>query len=65
MLLRCSIDASGRWFKELGQHLNISFSDRSIAYFKGDTIETVEMFENQRTGKFREITPETPIVNTL
>jgi len=61
----CSIDASGRWFKELTQHLNINFFDRSIAYFKGDTIETVEMLKIRGLVTSGEITPETPIVNTL
>jgi hypothetical protein len=28
----CSIDASTRWFKELGNRLNIDFFDRSQAY---------------------------------
>ncbi|MCU0326523.1 MAG: hypothetical protein MUF45_14925 [Spirosomaceae bacterium] len=30
----CSIDASTRWLKELGNHLNIDFFDRSQAFFR-------------------------------
>jgi hypothetical protein len=34
----CSIDASTRWFKEMGAELNIDFFDRSTAIVDGDEL---------------------------
>ncbi|MEY2941925.1 MAG: hypothetical protein RJA67_1612 [Bacteroidota bacterium] len=34
----CSIDASTRWFKEMGAELNIDFFDRSTAVVDGDEL---------------------------
>jgi hypothetical protein len=41
----CSIDASTRWLKELGNHLNIDFFDRSQAYLDGENIKTFSIFQ--------------------
>ncbi|MDZ7936146.1 MAG: hypothetical protein U5M51_14505 [Emticicia sp.] len=45
----CSIDASTRWFKELGDALNIDFFDRSQAYFEGDEIKTFSIFSVEKS----------------
>ena len=34
----CSIDASTRWFKEMGAELGIDFFDRSTAIVEGDVV---------------------------
>jgi hypothetical protein len=41
----CSIDASTRWLKDLGNQLNIDFFDRSQAYLDGETIKTFSIFQ--------------------
>jgi len=44
----CSIDASSRWFKELGAQLNIDFFDRSQAYLDGTEIKTFSIFQPKK-----------------
>lgn len=44
----CSIDASTRWFKELGNRLNVDFFDRSQAYIDGDEIKTFSIFQPKK-----------------
>ncbi|RYU97685.1 hypothetical protein [Emticicia agri] len=44
----CSIDASTRWFKELGSRLNIDFFDRSQAYLDGNEIKTFSIFQPKK-----------------
>jgi hypothetical protein len=44
----CSIDASTRWFKELGNRLNIDFFDRSQAYIDGNEIKTFSIFQPKK-----------------
>ncbi|WP_337041442.1 hypothetical protein [Emticicia sp. 17c] len=44
----CSIDASTRWFKELGNQLNIDFFDRSQAYLDGNEIKTFSIFQPKK-----------------
>ena len=44
----CSIDASTRWFKELGNRLNIDFFDRSQAYIDGDEIKAFSIFQPKK-----------------
>jgi len=44
----CSIDASTRWFKDLGNQLNIDFFDRSQAYVDGEEIKTFSIFQPKK-----------------
>jgi hypothetical protein len=44
----CSIDASTRWFKELGPQLNVDFFDRSQAYLDGSEIKTFSVFQPKK-----------------
>ncbi|UTA67498.1 hypothetical protein [Emticicia sp. 21SJ11W-3] len=44
----CSIDASTRWFKELGEQLNVDFFDRSQAYLDGSEIKTFSIFQPKK-----------------
>jgi len=37
----CSIDASTRWFKSLGEMLNVDFFDRQIAKIQGEQISLI------------------------
>ena len=39
----CSIDASTRWFKSLGETLQIDFFDRQIAKIQGEQISLIPM----------------------
>src|SRR6218665_1885429 len=44
----CSIDASGRWFKELGNRYAIDFFDRSQAYIDDNEIKTFSIFQPKK-----------------
>lgn len=59
----CSIDASTRWFKELGEALNVDFFDRSQAYLEGDEIKTFSVFQAKKAVENGLISPETVIFN--
>jgi hypothetical protein len=59
----CSIDASTRWFKELGEALNVDFFDRSQAYFEGDEIKTFSVFQAKKAVESGLVSPETIIFN--
>lgn len=59
----CSIDASTRWFKELGEALNIDFFDRSQAYLEGEEIKTFSVFQSKKAIESGLISPETIIFN--
>ncbi|CAH0997247.1 hypothetical protein EMA8858_03378 [Emticicia aquatica] len=61
----CSIDASSRWFKELGEQLNIDFFDRSQAYFDNDEIKTFSVFQSKKTIESGLISPDTIIFNNI
>ena len=39
----CSIDASTRWFKEMGAELGIDFFDRSTAVVDGDVVTLIPL----------------------
>ena len=39
----CSIDASTRWFKEMGSELGIDFFDRSTAVVNGDEVTLIPL----------------------
>lgn len=59
----CSIDASTRWFKELGEALNIDFFDRSQAYLEGNEIKTFSVFQYKKAVESGLISSETIIFN--
>ncbi|WP_229235547.1 MULTISPECIES: hypothetical protein [Emticicia] len=59
----CSIDASTRWFKELGEALNIDFFDRSQAYLEGDEIKAFSVFQAKKMVEGGLISAETIIFN--
>ncbi len=59
----CSIDASTRWFKDLGEALNIDFFDRSQAYLDGEEIKTFSVFQSKKSIENELIFPETIIFN--
>ncbi|MFN3848389.1 MAG: hypothetical protein ACK4NY_03120 [Spirosomataceae bacterium] len=54
----CSIDASTRWLKELGNHLNIDFFDRSQAYLDGENIKTFSIFQAKQQVSNGIISPD-------
>ena len=53
----CSIDASTRWFKDLGEQLNVDFFDRSQAYFDGNEIKTFSVFQAKKAVESELISP--------
>lgn len=55
----CSIDASSRWFKELGTQLNVDFFDRSQAYMDGNEIKTFSIFQPKKAIESGLISAET------
>lgn len=61
----CSIDASTRWFKELGETLNVDFFDRSQAYLDGAEIKTFSVFQSKKAVESELISPETIIFNNV
>lgn len=61
----CSIDASTRWFKELGEALNIDFFDRSQAYLDGNEIKTFSVFQYKKAVESGLVSPETIIFNNI
>ena len=61
----CSIDASTRWFKELGEALNVDFFDRSQAYLDGNEIKTFSVFQSKKSVESGLISPDTIIFNNI
>jgi hypothetical protein len=61
----CSIDASTRWFKELGEALNVDFFDRSQAYFEGNEIKTFSVFQSKKAVESGLVSPDTIIFNNV
>lgn len=59
----CSIDSSTRWLKELETRLGVSFFDRSIGYFEGDSPKFFSFFEAKKMVVSETILPDTPIIN--
>ncbi|MBA4850766.1 hypothetical protein [Emticicia sp. BO119] len=57
----CSIDASTRWFKELGNRYSIDFFDRSQAYIDGDEIKAFSIFQPKKAIESGLISAETII----
>jgi hypothetical protein len=62
----CSIDASGRWFKELGQELETDFLNRDLIYLAPDgTQKSVGAFQTKTAVTTGQIGEFTIIFNTL
>lgn len=57
----CSIDASTRWFKTLGEQLSVDFFDRSQAYLNENTIQTFSIFETKKAVEKGILQPETMV----
>ena len=61
----CSIDASTRWLKDLGNEMNVDFFDRSVAFFQNDLLQTVEVGKIKSLVTDDVLTPNTLIFNNL
>lgn len=61
----CSIDASTRWFKELGEALNVDFFDRSQAYLENGEIKTFSVFQSKKAVESGLISADTVIFNNI
>jgi hypothetical protein len=55
----CSIDASTRWFKEMGANLGIDFFDRSTAVVEGDELTLIPLAGLKNNPK---LTPTAQII---
>ncbi len=61
----CSIDTSTRWFKELGEQLNIDFFDRSIAYLEGKEIKTSPVFSIKKAVEEGKIKADSTVFDNI
>ncbi len=61
----CSIDASTRWLKDLGNDLNLDFFDRSVAFLQNNDLKTVEIGKIKTLVTEDILTPDTLIFNNL
>lgn len=61
----CSIDASTRWLKDLGNEMNVDFFDRSVTFFQNDLLQTVEVGKIKSLVTEDVLTPNTLIFNNL
>lgn len=59
----CSIDASTRWFKDLGQILNIDFFDRNLCYLDKEW-KSVLVFGIKKAVENGQIDVNTKIIDT-
>jgi hypothetical protein len=60
----CSIDASGRWLKEINNAIGIDFFDRSLPYFdENHTLKYVPILEIKKYVTAGLILPDTYILN--
>lgn len=55
----CSIDASTHWLKELGNHLNVDFFDRSLIYKNETELKAANPFGVKKLIDNGEIQPKT------
>ena len=62
----CSIDSSVRTLRQLGESLGIDFFDRSAAILATDgAVQTIGLPAIKAAVSSGEVTPETPVFNTL
>lgn len=60
----CSIDASTRWFKELGAALNIDFFDRSLCYVDANqSIQSLALGEIKAAVATQQLLPQSLVFN--
>jgi hypothetical protein len=60
----CSIDASTRWFKELGERLGIDFFDRSLLYWQGQNLQSISLAGIKNAASQGHISAKTLIIDT-
>jgi hypothetical protein len=60
----CSIDTSIAWIKQIYDYFKVDFFDRSLLYFKDDTMKAIPIFEIKKYIVSGEILPETYILNS-
>lgn len=61
----CSIDASTRWIKQIGEQVAVDFFDRSVAFIGQNGIDTVAVGEVKQAVLTQKIVPSTPTFNNL
>jgi len=61
----CSIDASTKWFKELGIEMGIDFFDRTLAIVNGEVLDMYALTAIKQAVKDGLITPESKVVSPL
>jgi hypothetical protein len=65
----CSIDASTRWFKSLGESLQVDFFSRDVAVIRDEQVHLVSLGQLKSAVQAGELSPSdeiiTPLLQTL
>jgi hypothetical protein len=61
----CSIDASTKWFKELGAELTIDFFDRTLSVVNGDSLDMFALTQIKQAVQEGQITADSKVVTPL
>jgi hypothetical protein len=61
----CSIDASTRWFKSLGETLQVDFFSRDVAVVREDQVELLALGQLKSAVETGLLTPEDQIITPL
>lgn len=61
----CSIDASTRWFKSLGESLNIDFFSRDVAVVRGEQVELLALGQLKLAIEAGRLTSNDQIITPL
>jgi hypothetical protein len=61
----CSIDASTRWFKALGEALQVDFFSRDVAVVRNEQVELLPLSQLKAAVESGNLTPEDQIITPL
>jgi hypothetical protein len=61
----CSIDASTRWFKDLGENLQVDFFSRDVAVVRNELVELFPLGQLKAAVEAGNLTREDQIITPL
>jgi len=61
----CSIDASTRWFKTLGESLQVDFFNRDLALVRNEQVHLIALGQLKAAVQSGALTPEDAIITPL
>jgi hypothetical protein len=61
----CSIDASTRWFKSLGESLQVDFFSRDVAVIRDEQVSLFPLAQLKSAVQAGELSPSDEIINPL